>query len=301
MRLPIKLNEAGWPSRFGRLSFAFHDPRPLANADQSELTPCEYSRAMSTLQFGVTFKTTRPGRQEQSNRFVLQLYRGSKPVILDVGASDGSTSLDLMRALEGNFERYFVTDLNLSTRCGSDHRGVLYFLDHDEVCVLRASKRFLVYSELSGACFPLPLMAKSLLAGARRVSNWREVFLIQPELASLAARDSRISIMRYDVFAPWTGERPDLIKVANLLNPKYFTDQQMREALRVQCSHLAPNGRLLLVSEDDDIEKFSVFRKSSTGMVLEHSHGGGAKASAHVSGVGDQPQAKQEASPAAWA
>ena len=72
---------------------------------------------------------------------------------------------------------------------------------------------------------------------------------------------------------------PDVIKVANLLNPKYFTDAQMEDALRIQCANLALNGRLLLVSEDDDIEKFSVFRKSSTGMVLEHTHGGGAKAS----------------------
>lgn len=296
MKLPIKLNQAGWPSCFARLSFALHDPRPLANADASVLPPLECSRAISTLQFGVTFKTTRPGRHKHSNRFISELYSGSKPVILDVGASDGSTSLDFIRSLEGNFERYFVTDLNLSTRCGFDHWGVLYFLDHDGVCVLRASKRFLVYSELSGARFPLPLIAKALLSGTRGVVDWREVLLIQPELVGLAGRDSRITIMRYDLFAPWTGECPDLIKVANLLNAKYFTDAQMKNALRVQCTNLAPNGRLLLISEDDDIEKFSVFRKSSTGMLLEHTHGGGAKASHHVpsvvdpaSGVSGQP------------
>jgi hypothetical protein len=30
MRLPIKLNKAGWPSPFADLFLAFHDPRPLA-------------------------------------------------------------------------------------------------------------------------------------------------------------------------------------------------------------------------------------------------------------------------------
>ena len=108
MRLPIKLNQAGWPSRFARLSFAFHDPRPLANEDYSHLAPLEFSRAISTLQFGVTFKTTRPGRQAHSNQFISQIYRESKPVILDVGASDGSTSLDLIRSLV-DFGHYFVT------------------------------------------------------------------------------------------------------------------------------------------------------------------------------------------------
>lgn len=279
MRLPIKLNEAGWPSRFSRLTFAFHDPRPLASPDFSELSPLEFSKAISTLQFGVTFKTTRSGRQQHSNRFVSELYSGLKPVVLDVGASDGSTSLDLIGSLNSDFERYFVTDLNLSTRCGYDRAGVLYFLDHCGNCVLRASRRFLAYSEVRGALFPLPLIAKAMLAGYRQVTDWREVLLVQPELVRLAARDPRITIMRYDLFAPWTGQRPDLIKVANLLNGKYFTDAQMEEGLRIQCSNLAPNGRLLLVSEDNDIEKFSVFRKSSTGMVLEHTHSGGAKAS----------------------
>ena len=279
MKLPIKLNEAGWPSRFARLTFAFHDPRPLASPDFSELSPLEFSRAISTLQFGVTFKTTRPGRQQHSNRFISELYSGSRPVVLDVGASDGSTSLDLIGSLKSDFERYFVTDLNLSTRCGYDRAGVLYFLDHTGRCVLRASKRFLAYSEVSGSPFPFPLVAKAMVAGYRRVTDWREVLLVQPELVRLAARDPRITIMRYDLFAPWTGQAPDVIKVANLLNPKYFTDAQMEEALRIQCANLALNGRLLLVSEDDDIEKFSVFRKSSTGMVLEHTHGGGAKAS----------------------
>jgi hypothetical protein len=293
MRLPIKLNQAGWPSRFARLSFSFHDPRPLANADFSALPPLECSRAISTLQFGVTFKTTRPGRHEHSNRFISQLYRGSKPVILDVGASDGSTSFDLIRSLDANFEHYFVTDLNLWTRCGYDHKGVLYFLNYDGECVLRASKRFLVYSEFSGARFPLSFIAKTLLSRARTIVDWREVLLIQPILVRLASHDSRITIMRYDLFVPWQGRRPDLIKVANLLNAKYFTDAQMQEALRVQCSNLSSNGRLLLVSEDDDIENFSVFRKASTGMVLEHTHGSGAKAAVHVPST-VEPQLRHE-------
>jgi hypothetical protein len=279
MRLPIKLNKAGWPPRFARLSFAFDDPRRLASGELSGLSPLEFSNAVSSMQFGVTFKTTRPGREEHSNRFISQVYRGLKPVILDVGASDGSTSLDLIRTLGGGFGRYFVTDLNLSTRCGRDRSGVLYFHDHEGKCVLRASRRFLVYSEVKGASFPLAWIAKALIAGSRSIVEWNEVLLIQPELVAIAAHDSRLEIKRYDVFTPWEGMRPDLIKVANLLNGKYFTDIQMRKALTVQCANVTMNGRLLLVSEDDDIEKFSVFRKTANGMVLEHTHQGGAKAS----------------------
>jgi hypothetical protein len=73
--------------------------------------------------------------------------------------------------------------------------------------------------------------------------------------------------------------------VANLLNNDYFSDSQIKKALQVQCSILAPNGRLLLISEDQDIEKFSVFRKTPAGMELELTHAGGAKASPHVAQV----------------
>src|SRR6185437_16017023 len=181
MRLPIKLNVAGWPRFCTRFSFAFHDPRPLAGPQSSRLSPVNFSDAISTLQFGVTFKTTRPGRHQHSNRYISEVYRDSKPVVLDVGASDGSTSLDLIRAL-GEFERYYVTDLNLLTRCGQDARGIVYFMDQKGKCALRASKRFLVYSEARGAWLPLRLIAKNLIAGVGKVDEWQEVMLIQPAL-----------------------------------------------------------------------------------------------------------------------
>jgi len=281
MRLPIKINKAGWPSLFSRLSFAFEDPRIFAHHAPS-LSPSGFSAAVSCLQFGITFKTTRPGRQGHSDRFVQDAYCGSKPVILDVGASDGSTSLDLVQALGSNFACYFVTDLNLFARCGSDRRGNIYFLDERGACILRASERFLIYADFSRAHFPLTFIAKLLLNRYRGVANWCDVPLIQPELLRLAAIDSRIVVKRYDVFSPWDGERPDLIKVGCLLYGDYFSDAQMKQALSIQCSNLAPNGRLLLVSEDDDVEKFSVFRKGSTGMELEHTHSGGAKAAPYV-------------------
>jgi hypothetical protein len=281
MKLPIRLNRAGWPASFARLRVSYDDPRPLTR-DLCALSPDEFSVAVSRLQFGITFKTTRPGRHGHSDRFLLETYRGAKPVILDVGASDGSTSLDLIRALGDHFTSYFVTDLNLSVRYGSDRCGVAYFLDQTGACILRASKRFLVYADVSGARAPLPWLVRRLLAGYRTVVDWRELPLIQPELLRLAKTDQRVTVRRYDVFTPWDGRSPDVIKVGCLLTSEYFSAVQMREALRVQYSNLAPDGRLLLVSEDSGIEKFSVFRKASTGFQLEHTHAGGAKAAPYI-------------------
>lgn len=288
MKLPIRLNRAGWPKCFAGLFVSFDDPRPLTG-DVRALSRDEFSIAVSCLQFGITFKTTHPGRHKQSDRFLLETYRGSTLVILDVGASDGSTSLDLIRTLGENFARYFVTDLNSTVRCGCDDRGVAYFVDQAGTCILRASKRFLIYADDSGARAPLRLVSRRLLAGCHQVVDWHDVQLIQPDLLRIAAVDTRVLIKRYDMFTPWTDERPDVIKVACVLTNEYFSDVQMREALRVQCSNLALNGRLLLVSEDDGVERFSVFRKGPAGIDLEHTHAGGAKAAPHVLGLDLKP------------
>src|SRR6202790_3563539 len=146
MKFPIKPNGAGWPSAISRrLAITSEDPRLLANG-LSVLSSTRLSAIISVLKFVTTFKTTSPGRHEHSNRYLLELYGSTRPTILDIGVSDGSTALDLLDALRDSFKHYFVTDLNLSVRCGEDGRGVVYFADRTDRCVLRVSKRWLVYT-----------------------------------------------------------------------------------------------------------------------------------------------------------
>ena len=285
MKFPIKPNGAGWLSAISRrLAITLEDPRLLANG-LSALSPTRLSAIISVLKFGTTFKTTNSGRHEHSNRYLLELYGSTQPSILDIGASDGSTALYLLQTLRGSFRRYFVTDLNLSVRCGEDGRGVVYFADQTDQCVLRVSKRWLAYTDIGGAWFPLGPLARRLLAQSAAVTDWREVLLVQPELLELSERDPRIVVTTYDMFVPWTRERPDLIKIANVLNPSYFSDLQLAQALRVQCSNLAPGGRLLIADNRDHLEKFTVFHKTPAGMRLEYTHAGGADASVHVPGA----------------
>jgi hypothetical protein len=281
MRLPIKLNQAGWPSFFSRFTFVFDDPRPLAQTELGKLSPSELSKAISSLNFGVDFKSTYAGRHKRSDRLVADLYRESRPVILDIGASDGSTSLDLIRSLS-DFARYFVTDLNLSAFCGKTRREVVYFMSLEHSCTMRASRRFLVYAETHRAVFPLALLAKALISGNRGVTHWHKVLFVQPELIKLTQHDPRISISRYDLFTKWSGQPPDLIKIANLLNPKYFTKEAIKRALEVQCGNLGIGGRLLLVADDQGVELFSLLRKTAAGMRLEYQHADGVEAAAYM-------------------
>jgi hypothetical protein len=283
MRLPVKPNGAGWPAPFSRLAPSSEDPRLLAY--DTLLPPHRFSEAVSALRFGSTFKTTRPRRHLHSNRYVKETYSGTRPVILDIGASDGSTSVDLIDALGDSFSRYYVTDLHLTVSCGFDDRGVTYFKDRDGRCVLSASSRWLAYDDPSGGWLPLRLVAKRMLARSARATDWREVQLIQPSLIRHTKSDSRIQLVQYDMFTPWVHQSPDLIKVANVLNPEYFSSSQARRALEMQCAHLAPGGRLLVVhgpTTNGQSERFSVLRKTASGMTLEHEHDGGVDVAALV-------------------
>ncbi|MCX6064370.1 MAG: hypothetical protein NT121_01230 [Chloroflexi bacterium] len=102
MRFPVKFNRSFWRNIPKTLPSAA-DPRILCHGDVDEIT---FTRAVSTFKFGATFKSTQKARFPHSILELSHLEYGAKPIILDVGASDGSTSLDVMRAIP--FEKYYV-------------------------------------------------------------------------------------------------------------------------------------------------------------------------------------------------
>jgi chemotaxis methyl-accepting protein methylase len=61
------------------------------------------------------------------------------------------------------------------------------------------------------------------------------------------AEDPRVSYRVHDVFQPWAGETPDVIKVANLLRRLYFPDADIIRALHVLRDSLPEGGHLMVV------------------------------------------------------
>lgn len=274
MRLPVKLNRSGWPALLGRLPVVREDPRAIV--DPEGISREEFSKSLSVLKFGATFKTTKPGRQPGTNGLIKSLAAGGSAVVLDIGASDGSTSLDLIGELGPLFDAYFVTDLNVEARYGRDGSGTTYFRDLDDRCLLRASDRLLVYSDVSGAPWPLVWLSRTLLRGERRVREWHDVSLFQPDVVRIQASDPRISVRRYDMFTPWDGRTPTITKVANVLNRSYFSDREIAAVLELQVKKLAVGGHLVIV-ENRERERASAYRKTAAGMELTTTLGGGCE------------------------
>lgn len=277
VRAPIKFNRAGWPAWVGRLPIASEDPGALVAG--VALTPPEFSRYLSTIKFGTTFKSTFPGRHANSNRLLAEVFRGQRPTILDIGASDGSTSIDLIRALGESFERYYVTDHNISIEYGADGRGATFFRDREGRCILCSTRRLIVYSDVEGAPPPMRWAVDALLRGARGVSHWSELLLVQPSLVELAAKDPRVVIQRYDLFTTWPEPVPDLIKIANVLNRAYFSETRIAEVLLRKSEMLREGGRLLLLDNrgEGEEERYSLMRKVDGRMVREQIFRGGCE------------------------
>jgi hypothetical protein len=269
VRLPVKPHRGAWPAIGPLARFVIADPRGIEHPEDREL----HAQAVSTLKARGTTKWTEPNRHPQADAFIASRADASA-VILDVGASDGTTALDLIHRLGARFSSYFVTDLVTTLEVGHDDRGRAYFREPGSDVQMVVTPRWVAYRDTAGAVPPLGAVARRLLRGAAHVRSWRRVDLAQPDLSELAARDPRVHLAAYDVFTPWAGPRPAVVKIANLLNRAYFTDERIRSALQIQSSNVSEGGVLVLVDNRPD-ERFTAFERRDGRMVRVTEHAGG--------------------------
>ncbi len=245
MRAPIRPIRGRWPGWLERrLSrFFWNDPRQIL---YSATDPDTFRQAMTALNVGETIKITGANRHPDADSLLLDYLDPEKlrrATIVDIGASDGSTSLDLIRRIE-QFKAYVIADLYLTLQVVQVGRRA-YFFQGDGICILVVGPRTVSWPTESS------LLARLLGRWSRRaweqVASRKTVLLLNPAVQDLIANDPRVSFRVHDVFEHWTGERPDIIKVANLLRRLYFDDARILVALRALLSSLPDGGHLLIV------------------------------------------------------
>ncbi|WP_237762606.1 hypothetical protein [Arthrobacter sp. ERGS1:01] len=223
--------------RLGRFFWA--DPRAILRADAS---PEEFRRAMSAIEVGGTYKITGANRHPGADELMLANLDLADAVIVDIGASDGSTSLDLISKL-GGFKQYIIADKYLRVFARENGRKT-YFYDDDGNWILVVGSRVLAWPATSG--FIRALFGRGARTAAHRVAP-REVLLLNPAVQQRMAADPRVTARVHDVFLPWEGQAPDVIKVANLLRRLYFPDADIVRALEVLLGNLPDGGHLVIV------------------------------------------------------
>jgi hypothetical protein len=194
--------------------------------------------------------------------------------------SSGTTSLDLLGALKGQFGKYYATDLYLRLPIRSAGGATYFYHPITGLPVIRCSDWLIVYGDVKGAIFPLKYFARRALSRAPSLDEGSVKYaeMIHPDLSVAAQCDGRIVLREYDLLQDWPYEKLDLIKMANILNAEYFTDDELTVILRNAFGALKDNGKLVITDNRDD-ERISVFSKQSgKGLVRERDVNHGAYA-----------------------
>ena len=201
----------------------------------------DFRAAMSIIHVGDTIKITGANRHGAADALLLDNLDLARASIVDIGASDGSTSTELIAKLP-DFSSYVIADLYLELQAVEVGRHVLFF-DADGRCILVAGRRLLAWPGLSRT---VRLLCSPLLARARRRAG-REVLLLGPDARRLIRSDARVTSRVHDIFQPWPAPAPDVIKVANLLRRLYFSDGDILRALQALLASLDDGGHLLIL------------------------------------------------------
>jgi hypothetical protein len=269
VRLPIKLNADCVPSALRQLLHASDDPRAMLRTDADGRA---FARAVSVLKFGRTFKSTAPSRFPHTLLELRRLSFAAPPVVLDVGASDGSTSLDVMQAIE--FRRYYCTDLNVETEV-TERGAWTYFHAHGGTPILAASDRWIAYNDVAGAPLPLSALCRRIFAQAPSPEQGsRRVPLMNPTLRARLGHE--VIFQCYNALEPWRGEPADLVLTANLLNRSYFRDAELIQILGHLRGALAARGWLVLI-ENRKHERASLLRIEGGAVRVHARVGSGAE------------------------
>ncbi len=199
---------------------------------------------MRAFAVGETIKITGRDRHPGADGLLLDNVDVSNATIVDIGASDGSTSVDLIDRLAG-FKAYVIADLYLYVQARTLGNHTLFY-ERDGVCFMVVGRRVIGWPRRSRLVAALygPLIARAERYGRKP----QQVLLLNPCARARMESDSRISIAVHDVFEPWAGPHPDVIKVANLLRRDYFDEAMIRTALRALLASLSEGGHLLIVN-----------------------------------------------------
>lgn len=242
MLIPVRPLRGRWPAMLERrLSrFFWSDPSDVLDDD---VTDDEFRTAMSAFNVGSTIKITGTNRHPTADALLLDHVDVTRATIVDIGASDGSTSVDLVGKLP-DFKAYVIADLYFyvtATRVGTK---VLFF-DPPGACILVVGRRLVAWPSISRG---VRLLYAPLIAlAARHPERRQEVLLLNPSAKRLIADDERVTFAVHDVFEAWDGVTPDVIKVANLLRRLYFSDAEIMRALQAVLKSLPEGGHLLIV------------------------------------------------------
>ncbi|TAM92784.1 MAG: hypothetical protein EPN40_14115, partial [Rhodanobacteraceae bacterium] len=194
MRRPIRLNRNFCRKLWPGLHRGCPDPRGLLD---SGISDGEANEILVTMKIQGVFKTTWSDRFPETTHLLANRNLAAAPVIIDVGASDGSTSLSVMQAVP--FARYYVTDRHVAAHACVTKKGI-FFCDDDSTPFMFANRFFVIYNDPGDAAWGQADIVKNLFAGfdMAKCRDVRKIPLMNRALLPRLGDDVRLE--RYDIF-----------------------------------------------------------------------------------------------------
>lgn len=246
--LPSVLRAVTWPDpeHLCRLSELYR------NSQNADAIRQDFSRVVSSIRVGGTWKLTSSDRLPEANRCLTEhvnFQPGTNVSVLDVGGSDGITTLELVQALKGHLNvdvNATLVDLYISLRRYDSRLLKEYRATNGSPVMVRCGRLGLKLDDIDQANPLRRILARWYLGRSFRSSMnaAQEISLVHP----IAKACDSIRVMEGSVLdqALQPPNSSEIVRACNLLNRKYFSRDEMKSAIGNFYSFLKPDGYLLI-------------------------------------------------------
>jgi hypothetical protein len=264
-----------------------------ARAQEAAAYRRQFTQILDDIYVDGVWKRTSWGRLPETEKAIVRYLMTNRTTtgermplrILDVGASDGSTSVNLLGSVRAAYSgpiELTLADLNVELR--RFRKGFL--------TEYRSSRGDPAMAAFGRIGVRLPRSEHEWYRPSHAIARW---YLRQSGLRSglredgkvplvnpVAAHDPAIEVMELDcvIFEPSLKERFDVIRASNLISPRYgFAGQKLESCLANLHSYLKEGGCLLISRNDGntEIERGSIWRRTPDGFTLVEGFGGGSE------------------------
>lgn len=225
------------------------DPGILLNND---FDPDNFSMMISEISVGPAFKTTGYERHNSSDDIIHRYARAYPKLkhVVDIGVSDGTSALYLIRKLK-NIPGVTINLYDKYTHLNSYRKwyGNIYSNQDNRIVYIKAFFLLLYV-------YPVKCIINS--------SNARKIPFDNPKI-----KDLQLNVEYFDIFKTRLETQVDFIKCANVLNPVYFSPEEIRLALRNLYDNMVDGGYLFIIHNTKANESLLVLRKAGDELLLE--------------------------------
>jgi hypothetical protein len=247
-----------------------------------------FTRAVSSIRVGHIHKLTASERLAETARSLARHLKGRGRVeiqLLDVGGSDGTTTLDAVEDLSRALRLpVFATLIDRYVRLERRRDGWLreYCMSDGSPVMLRIGPLGLQLSSIESTRNPVSRWLGRAYLRHRERCGLPELDATFPLIHPAVSGNERIRLIEWNVLDanPELRARFDAVRASNILNEDYFSHKEIECVLTHIHGYLVEDGLLLVsrnhLEEGVEIERGSVWRKTHDGFLRVDDFGSGS-------------------------